>query len=598
MMKDKFQRAGKLTAELEAAFTLMTAGKSAGYWDLLPAFRAGPEIMSMELHFQFAPMFSFAQPQKSLWVCGRQVGKSYGLTAQTILRCGTMPSFHTLTIQPRGDQVLRYDQTILRPMLRDCVLKDKLFDNKSVQNVAVKELKNGSFIYLDYCFMDPGRIRGLSGLSAVNVDEAANIEWGFIPIIEETMSASKRFGFTQFTGTPLTTDGTLGMAWSLSSQGEWVIRCQACGKDNVSSVAQDLLKMIGPESLWCAKCQKPLDARPPHGRYIHARPDRLETFAGRHISQVIHPLHYLYKAKWRKLLDKQANYGKMKFYNEVLGESCDESAKLLTPSDLRRCMSKFDGSLEQAKRARRFYEGVAIGVDWSGGGALEHSFTAVAALGFRAGSDVLDCIYHKKLPQGATPEDEAQFVLQLMVELEAVYIAHDYGGAGYLRETLLRQAGVPDQRIVPFTYVYSTSQDVIKYNEPLGGSRYSYSIDKARSLAVMCAMVRAGKITFPKEPDSTFGELEDFLNLTEIPKELPRGGTMYVISKRPMTSDDMAHAVNYAASAIWHTRQSYPNLADASRFRIDDSEKALADPANVDWNVFQERHGRDPLMRA
>ena len=545
--------------------------------------------MSTELHYQMAPFFTFEQPRSTVYMCSRQVGKSYSLSAQAALRSHFYKGFHTLIIEPRADQLSRFNATILRPILKHCLIREEMLDAVNMSKFYTKEFHSGSMIYLEYCFMNPERVRGISNIAAVSVDECQDIEYDHLPVIMETMSANRYFGLQQFTGTPKTSDGTLGVLWEDSSKAEWCIPCSGCKKRNIPCIDQDLLKMIGKKTIICSKCGKPLDGR--KGYYVHARPDISNTHAGYHFCQVTHPLHYGIKRKWQALLGKMEGpgaYSKAKFYNEVLGVPCDENVKLLASSDLLKASSKVKNTIEAACASRRSYAGYVMGVDWSGGGDLEESFTAISIVGFRNGTDILDCVYAERVPMGMSPEEEAAYIMGLFTRTQCVLLAHDYGGAGYVRESLMRQAGLPDHQIIPYTYVSSSTKDVITYNPPTGsGVRFSYSMDKARSLAILCAMVRAGKISLPEYTDSTRVVLDDLLNLVELPRELPRGNIMYLIGRAPKKPDDFAHALNYAASAIWYTRQSYPDLSVVSdKFKLSDEQLAMAaptDPSKVTW---------------
>lgn len=125
--------------------------------------------------------------------------------------------------------------------------------------------------------------------------ESQDIEYEFLDIGNEMMSASIFWGFARYTGTPKTTDTTLALLWNRSSQAEWVIRCEHCNKFNIPNPEQDLLKMIGKRGPVCAKCGQPVF--PKNGGYVHARPERQLSFPGYHISQTVHPLHILSQAK-------------------------------------------------------------------------------------------------------------------------------------------------------------------------------------------------------------------------------------------------------------------------------------------------------------
>ena len=211
---------------------------------------------------------------------------------------------------------------------------------------------------------------------------------------------------------------------------------------------------------------------------------------------------------------------------------------------------------------------------------MTDSFTSIAVCGFKRSSEIIDCVYAERFPDGMSPEEEADRLLDYYLKLRCGYFAHDYGGAGYVRESVMRQAGLPDTHVVPFTYTHSATKDVITYNPPsITGIRHSYSIDKARSLAVLCAMVRNGKVTLPEYNSTTSIPLDDLLALVENPKELPRGNVLYLITRAPKKPDDFAHALNYACSAIWHSRMAYPDLSAVSeRFRASKEALDLAVP--------------------
>jgi len=565
-------------------FKLVRAGRVKTFAPLLPLFKLSGETLSTNLHFQLEPMFKFEQPRQTVYMCSRQVGKSSGITASAIIRGHWHPGFHTLIVEPRGDQLKRFNHTILRPMLKGCLIRDQIINGQELAAFYVKELNSGSLIYLEFAFLDADRLRGIAGVSNCVVDEAQDVDYDHLPVIRETMTASRRHGYSQYTGTPKTTDGTLGILWNDSSQAEWCIPC-GCRKKNIPCASQDLFKMIGKTTCICAKCGKPLDAR--RGYYVHAMPAKASTFAGYHFSQVTHPLHYGIPAKWFDLTSKMENYPKAKFYNEVLGIPCDESVKLLCQQDLITASSKVPGTREWLLEHRRNYDGVVLGVDWSGGGDMDASYTSVAAVGFRQGTDVVDNLYCERIPLGQTPEQEAQYVMQLMRDFQCVYMAHDYGGAGYIRESLMRQAGLPDHQIIPMTYVCSTRKEVITYNPPGAGLRFSYSIDKARSLAVLCTMIRSGKITLP-DYNKNRQVVDDLLNLIEMPKELPRGDMIYLIGRVPKKPDDYAHALNFACSAIWYTRQAYPNMATSDKFKIGDEQYQLMNVRSADKTKWSQ----------
>ena len=557
---------------------LLKEGKASSLAPLLATFKLGSKSMNLKTHFQFEPLYKTISAKRTIWKCGRQCGKSFGIASRGILRAGLLPNYHILFVQPRFDQIKRFSQTIVKLLLKNWTLYKLLVDTEGEQNVLTKEFKCGSRFHMEYTFLSADRVRGLSGISELNVDEIADIDFSFLPILAETMSATIRYGLSIYTGTPKTTDNTLEVLWQDSSMAEWAVKCLGCNKTNIPAADQDLLKMIGKQGLICAKCGKPIDAR--NGYYVHAFPDRRTSFEGYHISQPIHPLHYAIPSKWQDLLYKLQNYNKAKFFNEVLGEACDESVKLLTKADIVQAANFSDNDMAKAATEAKKYEMLVMGVDWSGGGELSHSYTAIAICGIKPTSDVIDCIYCSRLPHGLAPAEESKLLAQIANMFGVTYIAHDYTGAGYLREAMLIQAGIPTGHFLPFTYVVQPTKAVINWNQATGGARASYSLDKARSLMVLCAMMKAKKVTVPKW-EYAGDILSDLLALMENPKELERGNILFLITSKPKMSDDFAHALNFACSALWHARQAYPNLAEAEKFKIPESELALPDPSSI-----------------
>ncbi len=403
-----------------------------------------------------------------------------------------------------------------------------------------------------------------------------------IEIISEVMSATINYGFSQYTGTPKTTDGALSVLFERSSQGHIVIPCE-CGHQNMAHPDEDLFKMIGKwddnlkTGIHCTKCDRGLDCRKSY--FHHMYPDRRTLFPGYHVGQITHPLHCAIESKWKDLLYKYNNLNKAKFFNEIAGVPCDESVKLLTREHIDQACNDCEPTLEAALARRGSYTNVIMGVDWSGGGALGKSYTAGAIVGERPGTHRLDCIHAFRLPMGLRPEDEAAILTKMMKQFNCKCMAHDYTGAGNLRETMMFNAGVPAQQLIPFTYAWAPKKDIISVHSPADGSRQSFILDKARSLAMMCALIRNNTISLPKirhREDNPV--VTDLLALIEDPKEMPRGGIAYMIQRSPDKSDDFAHALNMATSAFWKIRGGYPQAHDVGRYAITPEVLSDIDP--------------------
>ena len=81
-------------------------------------------------------------------------------------------------------------------------------------------------------------------------DEVQDLNWAFMPVIEQTMGGSKDWGMYRYAGTPKSLDNTIEKLWQQSSQDVWVVECphMGCKKYNVGCADMDLLKMIGAAS--------------------------------------------------------------------------------------------------------------------------------------------------------------------------------------------------------------------------------------------------------------------------------------------------------------------------------------------------------------
>lgn len=331
--------------------------------------------------------------------------------------------------------------------------------------------------------------------------ESQDIEYEFLDIGNEMMSASIFWGFARYTGTPKTTDTTLALLWNRSSQAEWVIRCEHCNKFNIPNPEQDLLKMIGKRGPVCAKCGQPVF--PKNGGYVHARPERQLSFPGYHISQTVHPLHILSQAKWNRLLDKIENYAPLALYNEVFGWPYDAATSPLTMSDLQK--ATHDISVQRPADVRglkHLYSYITVAVDWSGGSMVSDSYTAYAVLGLRRDSDLIDVLYGKRIKHGVTPTDEANEIMDWIRGTGADAFTYDNGGAGFARLEIMNHQGLretPGLVVIPINYVRPRAGDVMVPHTGMRESDlYYYTLDKSRSLAITVMSIKATRVRVPK----------------------------------------------------------------------------------------------------
>lgn len=552
-------------------------------------------------HFPFEEIFRFRMPAALVYKTGRQVSKSTSLAAHGVVLSAAVPNRTTLYVMPLFEQVRRFSSMFVQPFIDQSPVKSMWIGTDTVNSVLHRSFRNNSKMLFSFAFLNADRVRGISA-DKMAIDEVQDMNREHIPIIRETMSASD-LALRQFTGTPKTLDNTLEALWQESSQAEWFIPCLHCTTGghptwNIPSIEFHLEKIIGdyhpgisekhPATI-CHKCGKPISPR--LGRWVHRYPEKVWEQAGYHVPQVIMPLHYAKPDKWAELLAKRAGKGNTPlnvFYNEVLGESYDTAAKLVTLTELDKVSNLGENSIKIAKAKKGKYYMTVLGVDWGGGGEKQISFTTVALLGLRR-DGVIEVIYGKRL---LTPHDhlrEAREIKHLWATFKPHMLAHDYTGAGALRETFLIQAGIPTRMVMPCQYVRSASQKPCYHVAPTQQHpRSHYRVDKSRSILLTCAMIKCQRLKFfnaDYQSQEDPGLIRDFLALVEDKVTTMAAGEIYRITRQEGFSDDFAQAVNLGCVALWYRTRSWPNLAELAEYEITEEQlRAAALQQDADWD--------------
>lgn len=536
---------------------------------LLSIFSLKGKPLTLDLHYQFAPMFNTIYPRQQVWMTGRQVGKTYQIAQSSVLRSSLIPFYDILHIEPRDEQRTRYHTTILKPLLESSPICGSLIKKVQLSKTLLKQFNVGSFMYLGTAYANADALRGLSGCSQIVIDELADVDFSFVPVIREVMSANLRHGYSMYAGTPTTTDTTCGILWDKSSQAQWIIRCTHCNHFNIPNPQHDLLGMLGKNGLVCSRCGRTVF--PHNGGFVHAVPQRQFTFPGYHIGQPIHPLHLTIDQatneprKWYDLLAKVDSYSKLRVYNEVFGWPYDQSVNPLTLRDLVAAQHDYSiASIQDIPGIRHMYRCIAIGVDWDGGGAVSQSFTTACVAGLRTDTDRIDILFGKRYPKGTTPTQQAQQLMQWIDILHPDIFAHDNGGAGFVRMQIMKQRGLllTSTYPVPFTYTGPKKGDIISYDKAQQqADYYNYTIDKSRSLALIVQALKDTSVRIMKFNVQDKTQLAyDFLALKQDPRAYIGNRTVVFIGKKPGVPDDFAHAVNFACSALWHKFGIFPVL--------------------------------------
>ena len=166
---------GSLTTRLRStfacAFDKIRNGELRTLVPFLCMFKANGKPMDLKHHYQFAPLFNTVQPNHTVMMCARQVGKSWSVAEDAHLRSGLVPGYHIMIVQPRFDQIQRFNSTVFQPLMRSCPLQDEFITNTELAKVSLKTYRNGSLVYLDSMYLSADRIRGTSGIATSVYDE-------------------------------------------------------------------------------------------------------------------------------------------------------------------------------------------------------------------------------------------------------------------------------------------------------------------------------------------------------------------------------------------------------------------------------------------
>ena len=564
--------------DLKDAYASGKVSSLAGLLALLLELRGRP--LSLEDHRMFEDVYSLYIPRKTTLKCARQVAKTTTIGGLSIIQSVVIPYFSSLYICPRFEQTKRFSTDVIGPMLKSSALQTLLSNTVTEDSVLKRRFYNGSTQHYSFAFLSCDRNRGIT-CDCCRFDEVQDINADFIDIIEQSMTVSK-WKFAQYSGTPKTLSGPLEGLWRESSGGEWVTKCEHCNHYNIASADFDMLKMIGQYGPICAKCGGTISPRT--GFWDHRVPSLKHLHFGLHVPKLILPYHFESPDNWNDIWKMKNDGTKQRtFFNEVLGEAFDSDTALVSVLDLQKASSSTaENTLQDALKRRSMYDSVAMGIDWGGGGESRTSFTTIAFVGF-LGNGTSEVFLMLRLAGETDPAKELEVVMSLYSQLRPELLAHDFGGQGRLRDYMLIERGVSFERIFPASYVWASASTIVTFKRPseVNGGRFYYSIDKTRSLTLLCLSIKNGFIRFPGY-DKWKDYAQDFLALIESRTET-RFRETYLITRRMSQSDDMVHAINLAHLSYWHSQQRYPSIVNSLPAALTPEEFAEEEPENAHY---------------
>lgn len=470
---------------------------------------------------------------------GRQVEKSTTLAVKMLGLCMTVPYFQSTYISPSSEQTREFSSQKLSEFINTSdFIRTHYTSSHTINRVFEKTFLNHSRIKLGYALLSADRARGGS-TDLLCLDEVQDMLTDVIPVLEESLSHSE-YKMRLYAGTPKQMNSTIEFYWNLSSQTQWLVKCDGCNNWQVPgelNMKQDGLK--------CAKCGKPLDVT--RGNWVDFKTNFI--YKGLHLSQLIVPW-LTYDEIWLKY----KTYSRQKFFNEVLGQPYLEGGSPVTEADLKKASLLGPMTADPSKHNIKAYP-YYMGVDWATESG-EHSFTTVA-IGYLEGNN-LNIIYMKRF-KGL--EADQQFIIRSLVKLvkdfNIQYVGVDWGvGAGgmnnFLRKALLDIYG----RDLVIEFFYSAALSGFAKWDPVG---YKYIVNRTRSLANVFTGIKSRSIKYPKY-ETWQEESKDFLNIFS---DTHSFNNKLYYDHIPETTDDIVHACNFLNLASMVARGILGDYSDS-----------------------------------
>lgn len=505
-------------------------------YKLLPIFfKFHGEAYTLDKYPQFQDMYSSEYVPDSMWLCGRQIGKSMNLSRSEIMDCIQIPNFQILYIAPLKPQTLRYSSLYLNEAINTCPFARELQlvsveDSDAgpiMRNLTHKSFINNAGIQLTYAKTSSDRARGIFA-DRLDFDEVQDQLIDNLPIVTQSLSQSN-WGLRRFTGTAKTVDNTIEALWQRSSQSEWVVKCTHCNYWNIPNMDGKVLDMIQVDGPHCVKCGGLINVR--NGAFVAKYPDRLNKFVGYHIPQVVVPAIVEDPTRWSRLVNKVLGSQMPIIMQEILGISCNVGARLITQEDIDKCSCL--PSVKELQSRQDDYVFTVGGVDW--GIAEVTSFTVHTIVGIRADGKI-DVLWAKRFA-GFDPDTVLQEIAKAHTFYKCDLICCDFG-MGFDKNVMLeRRFGLKVIQIE-----YSAQKQLLNLRPILGYNRWM--VDKVSALDILFWTIKYTGIRFPPKHEFdvyTQDLLSPYEEITDI-----SGIQHRKYLRNPNLPDDFCHALCFA----------------------------------------------------
>lgn len=471
--------------------------------------------------------------RKRLWKMSRQVGKSTGGASEALVRCAKIPNFRTLYVAPVRDQVYKFHNDRVEPILKNSpIIHSQL---GGINNKTEKAFKRGGKYYLVWAKHNPDNTRGVTS-DFVHYDEIQDQDLDSIePVVNESRFTSN-YDLTLYSGTPKSKANVIEEKWQASDMREWVVPCDA----HTPKVWQRLgIRNLGQKGPVCRECGQLLDVD--QGRWVkHSDGD----IAGFHVHQMHTKISHMsrnndgswewHQPSWDAILDKFEQYPRPVFKNEVLGESADTSESPITRALMTR-LCRPDIKIHQKAKAKHRRHKTYAGIDWGHGEAA----TVIAIGQMREG--VFQYVFFEPF-EGK--ECQLDYVIPELTNIIRAYDPdhiHADHGAGYtFNQEMYDRFG--DTFSTNIWSASAKASDQSWRQKKVEIPRLT--MNKPQTLGKYIQKMTREEIRFPRHEDMFPRIFSDFHNVRKEINEKPSGDTRVRYTHEG--HDDAFHAAVYA----------------------------------------------------
>ena len=459
-----------------------------------------------------------------------------------------LPGLKVATIVPRMEQLKTIGDKYKEI---ESANRFKCQSKQARSNLFFKEFPHPggkiSQLRLWYILTNADKIRG-NTYDWIDFDEYQDFDNSLETEILATQSRTK-IPMLTFGGTSKSVDTSLEEKWINSSRGLWRLTCPSCKFDNYPTLKNNVMDMIRPKGLCCAKCGRKLNVR--DGQWDFENTNALDLGRwGFHVPQIIVPANTEDESKWLRIYsNSQDKNNFVGFCEEYLGEATEEGSKEISINDLQNiCVL---GDIKSLQRNifdnttyTDTYTHIISGCDWGGSDynpamKSKTSFTAHVIMGVRRDGkyDLLDFTRYA----GMDWDSVAKNIAKRHNEFRCFALASDFGGgAVYINN--LRKLLNP-YRVLAFKYSGPSSNIL---SEPSQSNFQGlYSLNRTEAISATFSAIKNSEIRAPNW-EQCKSALLDLLNLVRIPSEGRSGETTFLYNRKPNKSDDFLHAITYA----------------------------------------------------